>query len=49
MTAVTSSTDAQLQISAETGPSHWLVGLGTFARRWPLGAAGAVIILLMIG
>ena len=44
-----SSTDAPLQISAETGPSHWLVGLGTFARRWPLGAAGAVIILLMIG
>jgi peptide/nickel transport system permease protein len=44
-----SSTDAPLQISAETGPSHWLAGLGTFARRWPLGAAGAVIILLMIG
>jgi peptide/nickel transport system permease protein len=44
-----SSTDAPLQISAETGPSHWLVGLGTLARRWPLGAAGAVIILLMIG
>jgi peptide/nickel transport system permease protein len=49
VTAVNSSTDAPLQISAETGPSHWLVGLGTFARRWPLGAAGAVIILLMIG
>ncbi len=49
MTAVHSSTDAPLQISAETGPSHWLVGLGTFARRWPIGAAGAVIILLMIG
>jgi peptide/nickel transport system permease protein len=49
VTAVHSSTDAPLQISAETGPSHWLVGLGTFARRWPLGAAGAVIILLMIG
>jgi peptide/nickel transport system permease protein len=44
-----SSTDAPLQISAETGPSHWLAGLGTFARRWPLGAAGVVIILLMIG
>jgi peptide/nickel transport system permease protein len=44
-----SSTDAPLQISAETGPSHWLVGLRTFARRWPLGATGAVIILLMIG
>jgi peptide/nickel transport system permease protein len=44
-----SSTDAPLQISAETGPSHWLAGLGTFARRWPLGAAGAAIILLMIG
>jgi peptide/nickel transport system permease protein len=44
-----SSTDAPLQIAAETGPSHWLAGLGTFARRWPLGAAGAVIILLMIG
>ena len=43
-----SSTDAPLHISAETGPSHWLAGLGTFARRWPLGAAGAVIILLMI-
>jgi peptide/nickel transport system permease protein len=44
-----SLTDAPLQISAETGPSYWLVGLGTFARRWPLGAAGALIILLMIG
>jgi peptide/nickel transport system permease protein len=44
-----SSTDAPLHISAETGPSPWLAGLGTFARRWPLGAAGAVIILLMIG
>jgi len=48
VTAMNSSTDAPLQISAETGPSHWLAGLGTFARRWPLGAAGAVIILLMI-
>jgi len=49
MTAVNSSTDAHLQISEDAGPSRWLVGLGTFARRWPLGAAGAVIIVLMIG
>jgi len=48
VTAMNSSTDAPLQISAETGLSHWLAGLGPFARRWPLGAAGAVIILLMI-
>jgi peptide/nickel transport system permease protein len=46
---MSSSTDAPLHIAVETGPSHWLAGLGTFARRWPLGAAGAVIILLMIG
>jgi peptide/nickel transport system permease protein len=46
---MSSSTDAPLQISAETGLSHWLAGLRIFARRWPLGAAGAVIILLMIG
>jgi len=49
VTAVNSSTDAHLQISEDAGPSHWLVGLGTFASRWPLGAAGAVIIVLMIG
>jgi peptide/nickel transport system permease protein len=30
-------------------PARWLLGLGRFARRRPLGAAGAVIILLMIG
>ena len=49
MTAVNPSTDAHLQIAENAGPSRWLVGLGTFARRWPLGSAGAVIIVLMIG
>jgi peptide/nickel transport system permease protein len=48
VTAVTASTDRPLDIAAEARLSRWLVGLGTFARRWPLGAAGAVIILLMI-
>jgi peptide/nickel transport system permease protein len=46
---VNPSTDAHLQISENAGPSRWLVGLGTFARRWPLGSVGAVIIALMIG
>jgi peptide/nickel transport system permease protein len=41
--------DTPLQLSEDANRSHWLVGLGTFVRRWPLGAAGAVIILLMIG
>jgi peptide/nickel transport system permease protein len=49
VTAVNPSTDAHLQISENASPSRWLVGLGTFARRWPLGSAGAVIIILMIG
>jgi peptide/nickel transport system permease protein len=49
VTAVNPSTDAHLQISENAGPSRWLVGLGAFARRWPLGSAGAVIIVLMIG
>jgi peptide/nickel transport system permease protein len=44
-----SSVEAPLQVSADPGPSRWLLGLGTFVRRWPLGAAGAVIIVLMIG
>jgi peptide/nickel transport system permease protein len=46
---MSSSIEARLQVSAAPGPSRWLVSLGTFARRWPLGAAGAAIILLMIG
>jgi peptide/nickel transport system permease protein len=41
--------DTPLHLSGDANRSHWLVGLGTFVRRWPLGAAGAVIILLMIG
>jgi peptide/nickel transport system permease protein len=48
VTAVNPSTDAHLQISENAGPSRWLVGLGTFAHRWPLGSVGAVIIVLMI-
>jgi peptide/nickel transport system permease protein len=47
--AVNASPDSPLRISAEIDPGHWLQGLGTFARRWPLGATGAAIILLMIG
>jgi peptide/nickel transport system permease protein len=46
---MSSSLEAPLQVSAAPGPSHWLLGLGTFVRRWPLGAAGAIIIVLMIG
>jgi peptide/nickel transport system permease protein len=38
-----------MQTSEDSGPRRWLMGLGTFARRWPLGAAGVVIIVLMIG
>jgi peptide/nickel transport system permease protein len=48
VTAVTAPTGTPLDIAAEARLSRWLVGLGTFARRWPLGAAGAGIILLMI-
>lgn len=43
------STDAPLLVSEDPSPDRWLAGLWTFARRWPLGAAGAAIILLMIG
>jgi peptide/nickel transport system permease protein len=43
------SVEALAQDSRALGPARWLVGLGRFARRRPLGAAGAVIILLMIG
>ena len=46
---MSSSLEVRLQVSADPGPSRWLSGLGTFVRRWPLGAAGAVIIVLMIG
>jgi peptide/nickel transport system permease protein len=48
VTAVTAPTDTPLDIAEEARLSRWLVGLGTFARRWPLGAVGAAIILLMI-
>jgi peptide/nickel transport system permease protein len=44
-----SSIEARLQVSADPGPRRWLLVLGTFVRRWPLGAAGAFIIVLMIG
>jgi peptide/nickel transport system permease protein len=43
------STDAPQLVSEDPSPGRWLAGLWTFARRWPLGAAGAAIILLMIG
>jgi peptide/nickel transport system permease protein len=43
------STDAPLLISEGSSPRRWLMGLRTFTRRWPLGSAGALIILLMIG
>jgi peptide/nickel transport system permease protein len=49
VTAVNSPTDRHLETSIAADASRWLVGLRSFARRWPLGAAGAVIILLMIG
>jgi peptide/nickel transport system permease protein len=45
---MSSSTDAPLLISEDSSPHRWLMGLRTFARRWPLGTAGAMIILLMI-
>jgi peptide/nickel transport system permease protein len=43
------SVEVLAQDARALGPARWLVGLGRFARRRPLGAAGAVIILLMIG
>jgi peptide/nickel transport system permease protein len=49
VTAVSLSSDAPRQSSEVSAASRWLAGLEAFARRWPLGAAGAVIILLMIG
>jgi peptide/nickel transport system permease protein len=49
VTAVNLSPDAPRQSSEVSAASRWLAGLAAFARRWPLGAAGAVIILLMIG
>ena len=42
------STDAPLLITEDASPRRRLTGLTTFARRWPLGSAGAMIILLMI-
>src|SRR5918996_5973159 len=45
---MSSSTDAPLLIAKASSPRRWLMGLRTFARRWPLGTAGAMIILLMI-
>jgi peptide/nickel transport system permease protein len=45
---MSSSTDAPLLITEDSSPRRWLMGLRTFARRWPLGTAGAMIILLMI-
>jgi peptide/nickel transport system permease protein len=44
-----SSSDVRIQVPDDASPSRWLVSLWRFARRWPLGAAGAVIIVLMIG
>jgi peptide/nickel transport system permease protein len=49
VTVVNSSTNVPLRISAEIAPSRWLAAFRAFVRRWPLGAAGAAIILLMIG
>jgi peptide/nickel transport system permease protein len=46
---MSSSTDAPRLTSEDASPRRWLKGLRTFARRWPLGTAGALIILLMIG
>jgi len=46
---MSSSTDAPLLIAKASSPRRWLMGLRSFARRWPLGTAGAMIILLMIG
>jgi len=44
-----SCVDERIEVAEEAGWSRWLVSLGRFARRWPLGAASAVIIVLMIG
>ena len=44
-----SALDTRIQVAEEAGWHRWLRGLGSFARRWPLGAASAVIIVLMIG
>ena len=49
MTAVTPSSEVLAQASPDSTPARRPVGLTRFARRWPLGAAGAVIILLMVG
>ncbi len=49
MTPVNSAIDTPLRLSKGLGQNRWRAGLGNFARRWPLGAAGAAIIVLMIG
>jgi peptide/nickel transport system permease protein len=43
------SIEALAHQSQAFGVARWLLSLSRFARRWPLGAAGAVVILLMIG
>jgi peptide/nickel transport system permease protein len=43
------SDDALAQPSQASGPARGLFSLVSFARRWPLGAAGAAIIVLMVG
>jgi peptide/nickel transport system permease protein len=40
--------DAHLEVTAQPVWYRWPVSLGSFARRWPLGAAGMVIIVLML-
>jgi peptide/nickel transport system permease protein len=49
VTIVNPSSEVLAQASQDSIPARRLVGFTRFARRWPLGAAGAVIILLMIG
>jgi peptide/nickel transport system permease protein len=44
-----SALETHIQVAEAAGWSRWLASLGGFARRWPVGAASAGIIVLMIG